>query len=39
MVPEDTISNVNRTRHMPPQTWTHEAVWSTMAVAVRALHG
>jgi len=39
MVPEETISNVNRTRHMPPQTWTHEAVWSTMAVAVRALHG
>src|SRR5207245_7194384 len=38
MVPEETISNVNRARHMPPQSWTHEAVWSTVAVAVRPLH-
>ena len=39
MVPEETISNVNRARHMPPQSWTHEALWSTVAVAVRPLHG
>ncbi|PYX76326.1 MAG: hypothetical protein DMG72_05105 [Acidobacteria bacterium] len=24
---------------MPPQSWTHEALWSTVAVAVRPLHG